>query len=253
LLVAASSGCAVSSAKTEDRVAGTQNEKQEKATVATSQTKNSAGRARIKISQNSPADAVRIFYQNLREKRFREAMLMTNLRAGVEGLTDAEMEDLRPDFEPLAAQVPQEIEINGEIISNNLATVTARMPNEETGALELREFKLRRETGAWVILTADEEAEKLAKKEGKNYFFMLRLEIHHVEARNMMERIAKAQMVYAAQSGGQYGDLQALVDKGFLPADAQNTRSTGYRYSILVSPDRKKYAASAEPEVYGKS
>ncbi len=57
-------------------------------------------------------------------------MMMTNLRPAVESLTDAEMQDLSADFEPLAKQVPAELEINGEIITNNLATVTAKMPAE---------------------------------------------------------------------------------------------------------------------------
>jgi hypothetical protein len=189
----------------------------------------------------------------LREKRFREAMLMTNVRLAVEGLSEAEMEDLRPDFEPLAQQVPAEIEINGEIITNNLATVTAKMPNEETGALELKEFRLRRENDKWLILTADEAAENVVKKEGKNYFFMLRVDIHHAEAREMMGRIAKAQMVYALQSRGFFTDMQTLIAQGLLPDDIQNPVSTGYRYSIMLSPDRKRHAATAEPAVYGKT
>ncbi len=243
-------GCTVS-AKTENNP---QADKQEKTLPAAStETKNSAGKSRIKFEQNSPADTVRVFYKNLREKRFREAMMMTNLRVAVESLTDAEMQDLSSDFEPLAAQVPADIEINGEIISNNQATVTAKMPNEETGVLELKEFKLRREADKWVVLTADEAAENAAKKEGKNYFFVLRLDVHHSEAQSMMERIAKAQMVYSMQNGGAYGDMPALIAQNLLPADIQNPQSTGYHYSISVSSDKKKYSAAAEPAVYGKS
>jgi hypothetical protein len=249
LLSAIASGCTVA-AKNEDRPA---TEKTEKSSPATTEAKNSAGKARIKFAPNSPADTIRMFYKNLREKRFREAMMMTNLRPAIEGLTDAEMEDLRSDFEPLAAQVPAEIEINGEIISNNLATVTAKMPDEETGAPELKEFKLRRENDNWVILTADEAAENVAKKEGKNYFFTLRLDVHHQEAQSMMERIAKAQMVYALQNGGLYGDMQSLIAQNLLPADIQNTRSTGYRFNISLPSDKKSYSATAEPEVYAKS
>ena len=178
---------------------------------------------------------------------------MTNLRHAVEGLADAEMADLSSDFEPLAAQVPAEIEINGEIITNNLATVTAKMPNDETGQLELKEIPLRREKDSWVVITADENAEALAKKEGKNYFFVLRMEIHHVEAENMMQRIAKAQTVYAMQNGGFFTDLPTLVSQRLLPEDVNSTKSTGYRFSISVGANNKKYFANAVPEVYGKS
>lgn len=250
LLFALVSGCTVA-AKTEDKPTV---EKTEKSTSATqSETKNSPKASRIQFAQNSPADIIRQFYKNLREKRFREAMMMTNLRPAIEGLTDVEMQDLNSDFEPLAAQVPAEIEINGEIVTNNLATVTAKMPDEDTGILELKEFKLRRENNQWVILTADDEAERMAKKEGKNYFFMLRLDVHHAEAQSMMERIAKAQMVYSMQNGGSYGDIPALVSQNLLPADIQNAQSTGYRYNISLSSDKKSYSASAEPAVYGKT
>lgn len=248
-------GCTVA-AKTEEKSSIEKGEKtspQSERAAIISRSKNSLTVSKIKFAPNSPADTIRVFYKNLREKHFREAMLMTNLRAGVEGLTDAEMEDLRPDFEPLAAQVPAEIEINGEIVTNNLATVTAKMPNEETGAPELKEFKLRRENDSWVILTADEAAENAAKKAGKNYFFALRLDVHHTEAQSMMERIAKAEMIYALQNQGSYAELPVLVSQGLLPADAQNAASTGYRYNVALAPDAKKYSASAEPAVYGKT
>lgn len=244
-------GCSVS-AKNSDGAPSQKSDEQIK-TVAKTEVKNSAGKGRIHISQGSPADAIRLFYKNLREKRFREALLMTNLRPAIEGLNDAEFEDLRPDFEPLANQVPEEIQINGEIIAGNSATVTAKMPDEDTGLLELKEFKLRREGSNWIILTADEAAENAVKKEGKNYFFTLRLDVHHIEAQRMMERIAKAQMVYAAQNGGTYADMKTLIAQNLLPADMHSSQSTGYKFDILTSPDKKKYRATAEPAVYGKT
>ena len=82
---------------------------------------------------------------------------------------------------------------------------------------------------------------------------MLRLDVHHAEAQSMMERIAKAQMVYAMQNGGLYGDIPALVSQNLLPADAQSPESTGYRYNISLSSDKKSYSANAEPAVYGKT
>jgi len=250
--VALLSNCAVS-AKNQDNAPTQKADNQVQTTIAKTETKNSTGKGRIQIAANSPADAIRLFYKNLREKRFRDALMMTNLRPAIEGLTDAEMEDLRSDFEHLSNQVPVEIEINGEIISGGTATVTAKMPNEETGVLELKEFKLRRENTSWVILTADETAENVVRKEGKNYFFNLRVEVHHSEAQIMMERIAKAQMVYSMQNGGAYADMQALISQNLLPADIQNSQSTGYKFSVLTSPDKKKYRATAEPAIYGKT
>ncbi len=216
-------------------------------------TENSVPKGRIKISAGSPADAVRLFYKNLREKRFREAMMLTNLRPAIEGLSDSDMQDLSADFEVLSAQVPADIEINGEIITNNLATVTAKLPNTETGQVELTQLDLRLEKNVWVMLIAEADAEALAKKEGKNYFFKLKVETHHVEAQNMMERIAKAQSIFAMQNGGAFGDFPALIAKSLLPDDVLDTKSTGYRFTMRVEANGTKYITNAEPAVYGKT
>src|SRR5215217_4397971 len=85
--------------------------------------------ATIEIKPESPADTVRAFYKSLREKRFREAIFLTNLRPAIEGLTDTELKEFQVDFETLSVQVPEELQINGEIISGDSATVTARLPN----------------------------------------------------------------------------------------------------------------------------
>ncbi len=222
-------------------------------TSAPTEPKNPGSKATIKIEPESPADTVRVFYKNLREKKFREAMFLTNLRPAVEGLTDAELKELHVDFEPLAAQVPPDIEINGEIISKGKATVTARLPDNDTDEIKLQEIKLRRENGVWVILTVDERAESEVEKEGKNYFTALRIKTHHEEAKAMLERVNKAQMVHATQNGGLYADASVLIDKGFLPKDFLTAETTGYNYRIQISPDRKKYVAAATPAVYGKT
>jgi hypothetical protein len=131
--------------------------------------------------------------------------------------------------------------------------VTAKIPNDDTGILEDKPFSLRRDGESWVILTADEKAEAMVKKEGKNYFFNVRIEVHQVEAKMMLERIAKAQAVYSLRNAGVFADMQTLVAQGLLAGDVQTTESTGYRYTISLSADKKKYFATAEPAVYGKT
>jgi len=207
----------------------------------------------IDIQPNSPADTVRAFYQDLREKKFREAIYLTNLRPAVEGLTDAELKDFQIDLEALAGQVPQQIEINGEIISGNDATVTAKLPGEDQDKLELQQIKLRKEGDVWIIVSVDAETEAAVKKEGKNYFYKLRIDTHHDEARQMLDRISKAELAYSLQNGGQYADISALVEAGLLPPDAKTSDTTGYNYVINVPDDKKSCSASAVPAVYGKT
>src|SRR5206468_8878517 len=110
--------------------------------------------ATIPIDPNGPADTVRAFYKLLREKKFREAIFLTNLRPAIEGLTDMEMKDFALDFEAIAGQVPAEVEINGEIITADNATVTANLPNADGDKKEIQTIKLRKENGIWVILSA---------------------------------------------------------------------------------------------------
>jgi hypothetical protein len=209
--------------------------------------------ASIKIVPNSPADTVRVFYKNLREGKVREAILLTNLRPAIEGLTDSELREFQVDFEAIGKHVPSEIEINGEIISGNNATVTAKLPNEDFDKTDFQQLRLRKDADVWVILTVDESAEKRIRQEGKRYFFNLRMETHEDEARDMLNRVAKAQMAYAAQNQGLYGEVPALIEAGFLPDDIRTSQSTGYNFAVTVSSDRKSYAASAVPAVYGKT
>ena len=240
-------GCAVEAAKKVSKISV------EKVTVAAPE--NLSAKNSISIQKDSPADTVRVFYKDLCEKRFRDALFLTNLRPAIEGLTDAELKDLQVDFANLARQIPAEIEINGEIIVGDKATVTAKLPDNDTEKNALQEIRLRRaEQGdVWVILTVDEEAEKIIKREGKNYFFNLKIETHEREAKDMLNRIAKAELVYAAQNGGLYAEMPVLIEKELLPADAQTAESTGYNYKIFVSADHKKYSATAEPAIYGKT
>jgi hypothetical protein len=209
--------------------------------------------AKIEIDTGGPADTVRAFYTKLREKKFKEALFLTNLRPAIEGLTDTELQDFSLDFEALAGQVPAELEITGEIISGDNATVTVNIPNAETGKSEPQPIKLRRENNVWVIFSVDAEGEKRIKAEGKQYFSNLRIEAHHEEAQAMLRRIAKAQLVFSAQNNGLFGDMPALVTANLLPDDITSSKSTGYNYEIKLSSDKKSYFANATPAEYGKS
>ena len=243
-VLVAASGCAVESSKAAP----------ESTNSSAADTRNAAAPngAMIDIEPNSPADTVRVFYKYLREKKFREAIYLTNLRPAVEGLTDSELKEFQVDFESVAAVVPEQLQINGEIVSGDQATVTAKLPDED-GKTQVQEIKLRRDGDVWVILSADGEAEKRIKQEGKNYFYSLRISTHEDEARQMLDRITKAEMVFALQNKNLYGDLGQLVATGFLPSDAQSSESTGYKYIVTLNADKTSYSSKAEPAEYGKT
>ncbi len=226
-----------------------------KTSINKTETTNSAATkgALITIDSGGPADTVRVFYKNLRDKKFREAIFLTNLRPAIEGLTENELKDFSVDFAAIAGQVPAEVEINGEIITGDLATVTANLPSSDTDKNEIQKINLRKEKGVWVILTVDDAAEKRIKAEGKQYFYNLRIETHEEEARKMLERISKAELAYSLQNGGVCADPQTLIDLGLLPDDVLTSESTGYNFAVTVMPGKKQYFATATPAEYGKS
>ena len=248
LFVLCALGCSVAEPKTSANTNSLSSENSSEMT-------NSAASkgATIQIDPNGPADTVRAFYKNLREKKFREAIFLTNLRPAIEGLTDTELKDFSVDFEAIAGQVPSEIEINGEIITGDQATVTANLPNDDGDKKEIQTIKLRKENDVWVIQTVDEEAAKKIKTEGKNYFYSLRIETHEEEAKKMLERISKAELAHGLQNGGLFADMQTLITAGLLPEDIKTSDSTGYAYVISLAGDKKQYFATATPAVYGKS
>jgi len=241
------SGCTAEASKIENTNANAVS------ALAKKEVSSTAPASSIEIKAGSPADTVRAFYTKLREKKFREAIFLTNLRPAVEGLTDAELKEFQVDFERIAAVIPAEVTINGEIVSEDKATVTASLPGEDPEKLETQQLELRKEGDVWVILTVDAAAELRIKKEGKNYFYALKIETHEDEARDMLDRIARAQLAYSVQNGGNFGEMDALVSAKLLPDDVKTSESTGYNYAMTLQDDKKRWTASATPAEYGKS
>lgn len=248
-----SASCAVEASKTETAENLPQQSTQSTQQTTQAVTQNSQRVNTIEIKPDSPADTVRAFYTKLREKKYREAFFLTNMRPAIEGLTDAELAELNVDFENIANQIPTELEINGEIITGEKATVTANLPDGEGKPKKIQPISLRRENGVWIVLTLDDKAAKTVKKEGNKYFFTLRNDTYQDEAQNTLEKIMRAQSLFSMENGQTYGNLPALIEKGLVLSDIQNSQLSGYRFSVALSFDGKNYIATAEPVEYGKT
>ena len=198
----------------------------------------------------TPTEVVRAFYTALREARFRDALLMSVYRPAIESLSAAEVEELRPDFERIAAQVPPDFDFTGEQVSGEEATVFMKTGEEKDVKVE-PVFLLRGPGGAWVV--GDREAAAEVKKQGKKFFFEQRIAAHEQDAEDMLKRIQAAQIAYSLQNGGLYGDLDALVRAGYVPQDILGTETTGYRFTVTTTADRKSFAARAEPARHNRS
>lgn len=200
--------------------------------------------------QRTPSETVREFYKQMRERKFREAFNLSIYKPAIEPLKPQEFEDLRPDFEKMAAAIPAEVNLTGEQVSGNLATVFVKVKEGEAPE-QSEPIMLMRVDGAWII--GDKENQEIVKKAGKQFFFNARIDTHHDEVQAMLTRVSLAQLVYSQQHNGLFADLAALITAGLLPKDLEGTESTGYRFHVNVANGGKIWSAAAEPAQYGRT
>ena len=196
----------------------------------------------------SPSDTVREFYKAMREKRFREAFDMTIYKPAIDPLKPQEFDDLRPDFEKMAAVVPESVDLGGEQVSGDIATVFVKV-KEGDEPEHLDPVTLILVNGAWII--GDKENQAIVKKAGKQFFVNARIDTHHDEVQQMLTRISLAELLYSQQHQGLFADLTTLISLGLLPKDLEGTESTGYRFHVNAPDGGKTWNAAAEPAQYG--
>jgi hypothetical protein len=197
----------------------------------------------------SPARVVLDFYHALRERKFREAFAMSIYRGAIEGLPAQEFEELRPEFEKMAASVPEQIEISGEQISGDEATVFTRAGGDPSAQL-VQEPALR-VGGVW--LYGNREAYQVVQSKGAAFFPETRIERHHEEVGTVLRLIAEAEAAYALQHGGAYADLPALIASKASLKDDVESDTLGYTFRVLLSRNAKTYAVEAVPARYGRT
>jgi hypothetical protein len=200
----------------------------------------------------TPSEVVRAFYTALREARFRDALMISVYRPAIESLSAAELEELRPDFERIAGAVPPDFEFTGESISGDEATVFMKSGTEQERNVRVEPvYLVRGAGGAWIV--GDRAGAVEAKKQGKKFFFEQRIAAHEQDAEDMLKRIQAAEIAYSIQRKGIFGDLNSIVDAGFVPKDILGSETTGYRFTVATGDGGKSYVARAEPERYGRT
>ena len=210
----------------------------------------------VVLAQNpparSPTETTRLFYQMLREKKFREAFGLSIYRPAIESLSPQEFEELRPDFEKMALavseKIPEKIDVTGEQISGDVATVFVKVLDAD-GKEKVEPATLIKVDNSWIV--GDKENLELVKKAGKQFFFEARINAHHSDVQDMMTRISLAQVLYSQSHNGQFGNEAELVAAGVVPKDIEGTDSTGYKFQINRAADGKSWYATAEPAQYG--
>lgn len=213
-----------------------------------------AAGAQSVLGQNSsaltPTETVREFYRRMRESKFNEAFALTIYKPAIEGLSADEMAELRPDFERMAAAIPEQIEISGEQVSGDTSTVFVRIPDGGKDA-QAEPVTLIREAGIWIV--GDRENQNIVKKAGRQFFFEARIQTHHNEVQAILQRISIAQLAYASQHNNVYTDLPGLIAAGLISKDIEATDIIGYRFHLTLAKDGKSWTAGAEPVRYGRT
>jgi hypothetical protein len=175
---------------------------------------------------------------------------MSIYKPAIDGLNKEEFADLRSDFDKMAAVMPEKVDLTGEQISGEAATVFVRVKADDAPE-QAQPLSLIRINGNWIV--GDKENQEIVKKAGKEFFFNARIDTHHGEVQSMLQRVTLAQVVYSQQHNGQYGNMAELITAGFLPKDLEGTESTGYSFHVVRSPDCKTWSATAEPAQYGRT
>ena len=203
-------------------------------------------------TQRGPTDVVREFYKAMREHRFKDAWALTIYKPAVQDLTAEEMEDLRPTFESRAAAVPEQIEITGERIQGNIATVFVKVPlGDSTAQVVSEPVNLMNSGGAWIIGTEADDAE--VKKKGRRFFLDALIEENQNNIVELLKRLVAVQGLYGQQNNGAFGDLAALVKANLMSNEVANPNVIGYNLHITVNPDNKGYTVTAEPTRHGRT
>lgn len=205
-------------------------------------------------AQRTPTEVTREFYRLMREKKFREAFAVSIYRHAIEGLSQQEFDDLRPDFERMALAVNEGINnqdfITGEQVSGETAAVFLKVPGPD-GKDKTEPVSLMKIDNVWTI--GDKESLEVVKKQGKRFFFEARINAHHSDVQDMLTRIMLAQVVYSQSHNGQFANLAELIAGGLVPKDLEGIETTGYRFQVVRAADGKSWYATAEPAQYGRS
>lgn len=194
----------------------------------------------------SPSFVVKRFYELLHAKRYAEGFNLSIYRLALEGLSADDLRDLAPEFERLATSLPETVDIRGEQISDDKATVFIKLPNEA----QSQEVALMKLDGQWVI--GDRDTHKELKQQGRNYFFNERIRVSEVEANEWLQEILGAELIYF-QAKQRYAPLDELIKLGGVSKQLADGIISGYRFAVQVEAKGQSFAVTAVPVTYGKT
>jgi hypothetical protein len=195
----------------------------------------------------SPTLTVMNFYRALREKRYVEGFRQSIYRVAIEGLSAAELQDLEPDFARTFTAIPEKIEPRGEQITGDSALVFLKFE----GAEQLEQVALVKVGDEWIV--GDKDSLAAVNSQGRSFFFNARMLVNEGEAFEMLQRIVGAEVIYSGKFEGRHATLQELIRLNGVPEDIEDGQTSGYRFTLAITDNKKSFFATASPTAYGKT
>lgn len=198
------------------------------------------------LRPNTPSGVVKEFYELLHARKFAEGFRLSVFRPAIEGLNADEMKELEPDFERIAASLPDKVEVTGEKINGDRATVMIKLPNKG----ESQEVALLKSDGKWVI--GEPESQKIVKKQGKSYFFNERMKVSESEITELLQSILGAELIYF-KAKQEFTSLEELAKLGGVEPALIAGPVNGYKFELTLTESGKAFSVKALPTQYGRS
>ncbi len=198
------------------------------------------------LGLGSPSQVVKQFYDLLRAKQYADGLRLSVYRPAIEGLTAEELKELEPEFMRIAASLPEQVAVQGEQISGDLATVFVRMPDKD----KAQPITLMKIEGRWII--GDRETQKYIKAQGHNYFFEEKMRVSEGEAKDWILEILGAELVYF-QKFQRYATLEELIKLNGVSAQFAAGTINGYQFDLQLRDGGKNFIVRAVPLKYGRT
>ncbi|MFN0119388.1 MAG: hypothetical protein ACKV2V_02685 [Blastocatellia bacterium] len=182
----------------------------------------------------------------MRAGKYQEGFRLSVYGLALDGLTDEELKELEPDFARIAAGLPENVDVAGEQITGDTATVFVRMPGQD----KPQGITLMRVDGRWIV--GDKETHRLVTTQGRQFFFLARMQVSEQEAVEWLEEIYGAQTIFF-KAKNRFTALDELVRLGGVSPQLSAGMESGYRFEVLVTPDGQKFTVTAIPARYGRT
>jgi hypothetical protein len=199
------------------------------------------------VKPGSPSEAAVNFYTGLRDKKYVAGFRHSVYRGAVEGLSEAELLDLEPDFSQTFTSIPAKIEVKNERITGNNAIVMLKFD----GMAEPQPVALILVGKEWLV--GDEETLRVVKAQGRTFFFNARILVNEGEVTELLTRIIGAEFVYSQRFEGKHASLAELVRLDGVPKELEDHEANGYTFILTLAPDEKSFNVTATPVLYGKT